>query len=404
MAAKPGQITHFGNGEFLLDRLQSAGASNINVNEEKQYELGNPESVETTRDTPTVQYDLESQDMTCELEALVCDIDPTTVNNGDSFDFRDAKPSDIAARYKPDLVTESGEYGAAVPYLTLESVQYRFGVRQSAGETFSFRGDSFYPVPGTPYVEDFDGDGATQTFNFTHTPAIPTTELGDSVYALCVTYITSDGDYQRLYLGDDFTNTPTSVTLTDITPAVGERVRVEYAVGAAISLPQSIHPLASVKPGAVKSRNIKLYISDGAATPSLDRVFGAQSIETGWRVTLEAEEELGNQHYVAQDYDVPEVSGTITMRARTIRYLFEFIAQITGTPTNEIPNILSSLPLEMVQEITHPTTGAVMKTLYVSDARFQVPAIPARVQQKLEQQIQWSSDGGNLEVFQGAMP
>lgn len=390
-----------GAGSFLLDRLQSAGASNINVNEERNYELGNFESVDTTRDTPQVTFDLESNDMTGEIEALLLDIDPTSVNDGDSFDFRDATPFDLVSRVKPNLTTFQGEYGLAAPYLALASATYRFGVRASSTKSFQLQGDSYYPVAGTPHVQVEEGDGGTQVFAFDNTPAIKTVEDGDDVYALCVTYIDSDGDHTRLYLNDDFTNTSGAITLLDITPAAGEFLKIVYAHADPIATPQTIHPASSVKPGAVRSRNIKVYVSDGAATPSFERWLGVQNCETTWRVTLEPEEELGNQHYVAQDYDVPEVSGSMGMRARDVAYLYDRIAQITGAPITEIPNILSSTPLEVLISISHPSTGDVMQELYVEDARFQVPAITDRVQQRREVTFNYSSDGGNLEVFQG---
>jgi len=54
--------------------------------------------------------------------------------------------------------------------------------------------------------------------------------------------------------------------------------------------------------------------------------------------------------------------------------------------------------------VTDPETGARLKTLYVPDARFKPPAFEGRVQQKQEPTFEWTSDGGVLQVFEGARP
>ena len=55
----------------------------------------------------------------------------------------------------------------------------------------------------------------------------------------------------------------------------------------------------------------------------------------------------------------------------------------------------------MEVRISDPDSGDVLKTLYVPDARFTIPGYSARVQQKLEVQFNFTSDGGNLLVYAG---
>lgn len=405
MSARSSQVLHYGTAgataiPVLLDRLQSAGATGINVNEEKTYELGNQESVDTTRDTPQVTYTLESQDMTTELEALICGYDPDAAPV-DGFDFRDAVPIDLLARLKGDLTNFETAYGVVAPYSELQSAAYRFGVRANAGETFTFQGDSYFPTPGTPYTDRKAGNGATTTWTFDNGPALKTVEDGEDVYALCVTHLASDGTRTRLYFGDDYTNTTNGITLVSLVPAVGDYVLITYASATPLSVPQSIHPSSTLKPGGIRHRNIKMYVSDGAATPTFVRWLGVQSAEATWSVNREADEELGNSRYVAQDYDIPTVSGASTMRARDLAYLYARYAQITGTDTGDIPNILSSEPLELLYVITNPNTGNTFKSIYVEDARFAMPGLENRVQSKIEQNFTWTSDGGNMIVFNG---
>jgi hypothetical protein len=54
--------------------------------------------------------------------------------------------------------------------------------------------------------------------------------------------------------------------------------------------------------------------------------------------------------------------------------------------------------------LTDPDKGTRMKTLYVPDARFKPPAIEGRVQAKSEPTFEWASDGGILEIYDGARP
>jgi hypothetical protein len=51
--------------------------------------------------------------------------------------------------------------------------------------------------------------------------------------------------------------------------------------------------------------------------------------------------------------------------------------------------------------INHPSTGSRLKTIYVEDARFTVPGLNGRVQQKLETTLSFNSDEGNLKVYNG---
>jgi hypothetical protein len=65
VAIKAGQIIHDAQG-FVVDRIQTGGVSNLNIPEEKIYELGNFFTVATIRDIPDLSFDLESLDVSTE--------------------------------------------------------------------------------------------------------------------------------------------------------------------------------------------------------------------------------------------------------------------------------------------------------------------------------------------------
>lgn len=398
MSMKAGKFVTLGDN-VLISRLQTTGPGNLGIPEEKIYETGNQETVATLRDVPDLTWDMESWDMTTALEERLLGLTSAPAA-GYEFDFNNSKPMDVAGLFKGGSFTS--ERGIAVPYLNLDSLSYRFAVKQSSSETATLRGDSIYYVPGTAYSEVFPAAGVGP-YNFANGPSIVTREQGDDLYAYCVTLFETDGTVTRLFVGDDFTNTASGFTLNEV-PPVGSELHVMYGSTTAMSLPQSIHPDVADVPAAVRGRDIDLYVSDGAATPTLIRWRGVQSVEVNRRVTIEREEELGNPHVVSSEYDVPEVSGSVTMRASDAEYLFNRIAEVTGVPVNETANALSSQPLEVEIVVRHPDTGAVLKTLYLEDARFQPPALPVRANSTIEVQMPFNSDGGHLLVYKGARP
>ena len=399
MAIKAGQILHDANG-YVIDRIQSAGAGTINIPEEKIYELGNFRTVATVRDIPDLSFDIESFDMSCEMEAILTGQDPTSIVDGDEFNFDNSMPLDIISPFKSGTNAYDIVRGIAVPYLTLERVTYRFGLRQNSTQQFTLRGDTINYIPGTPYYQEFTNTGAG-AYNFAHT-AIEYVESGDSIYALCVTAINrSTNVYKRLFLGDDYTNSSTGITTLS---ALGDydQICVVYGSATAATYAQSVHQGISVKPAAIRGKDIDVYIGTDSATPTFSRWASVQSVEVTRSVNLENDEEFGNTHYVASDYDTAEVTGSIGVKAQDPTELWNKIAQVADVATNKIigPYTSTFLPVEI--RISDPDTGTLLKTLYIPDCRFTIPGIQGRVQTKLETTFNFNSDGGSLLVYKGA--
>lgn len=381
----------------VLDRLQSVNP-NLTIPSEKIYELGSSQTVADVRDSPELSIDVESFEVTTEFEALLLGLDPDAVNDGDELDLLDAKPYDIISPWTTSLTDTTIASGLAYPYLQLESATYRFGVGQNSTEAFTLRGDSIYYIPGSPYFQAFPAAG-TGPYTLAHT-SIETVESGDSIFAYCVTLCLSDGTYRRLVFGEDYTNTSTVITLAVSAP-VGSYLHVVYGSATADDYPVGDHQGVSVKPAAVKGKNIDLYVSDGAATPQMVKWLGVQTAEFTWRLGLEAVRELGNEHVVEQTYDVPELSGTFSMKPASISYLRDRLAQITGVATNKTINALSSVPLDVEVRISHPTTGDVLKTFLIDEARFIPPSLAAQANTRIDVPFAFTSDTGTLKVVKG---
>lgn len=400
MAVKAGQLLHDAHG-FVIDRIQTGGVSNLSIPEERINELGNFDSVATVRDTPDLSFDLESFDMSTELEALLTFTDPTAAVAGTEYDLDDAKPLDIISPFKPATNVYEIQHGLIVPYLTLESSTYRFAVRQNGTQQHTLRGDAYFFVPGTPYYEEFDGDGGTATFNLSNT-ALDYQYGGDTQHVVAACVVFSDGSYKRLFYGDDYTDTDSDITISDPandTPA-GSTLRVCYGSATLATYPATVHEGVSTKPAAVRAKNIDIYIGTNAATPTFTRWTSVQSFEVTRRVTLDADEEFGNPFYVSQDYDVPEVSGSITVRPRDLDELWDKVYEVADVNADEIAGPLTAVALPMEVRVTDDD-GVRVKTFYTPDARFTVPGLQGRVQQKLEPQFNFSSDTGSLKIYEG---
>jgi hypothetical protein len=412
VAIKAGQILHDAYG-FVIDRIQTGGVSSLNLPEEKIYELGNFEAVTTVRDNPDLTFGLESLDVSTEIEALLTFTDPTTTVDGAMYDLSTCVPLDIISPLKDNWKIFTASQGIIVPYLYLESSAYRFELRGNATQNHTLRGDSVFFTDGSPYYEEFAGDGATTTFNITNGPALPYMFQGKTRYMLGVSVVHADRSYIRLFQDDHYTNTPNGLVLTDpaIAPA-GSTIRVVYASNVTAVYPQEgltpagniVHEGVSIKPGAVRGRSVDIYIGDDAATPTFRRWSSVQSAEVNFSVTLDKDEEFGNPEAVGQDHDVPEVSGNIVVRPRDMAEFYDKIYQVTNVPAGQVAGTLTSTALPVEIRVSDPETGARLKTLYVPDARFKPPAFEGRVQQKQEPTFEWTSDGGVLEIYEGARP
>ncbi len=399
MSIKAGQILHDANG-FIIDRIQTGGVGNLNIPEEKVYELGNFQTVATVRDIPDLSFDLESFDVSTEIESLILARDPTAVAEGDVFDFGSSVPIDIISPFKAAQNQFNIVRGLAVPYLTLESVTYRFGMTANATEQFTFRGDAVYYSPGTPYFEEFDADGVDAAFSLAHT-AIPYKEAGDTLHVLAMSLVRPDGTFDRLFYGEDYTDTTTGFTLTNPADVGVGKLRVVYASTVAATYPQSVHQDVSVKPAAVRGKDIDVYVGD-VNGQNFERWTSVQSFEVTRRVNLDNDSEFGNHHFVSSDYDTADVTGNVVIRPRNPQELFDKIQQVSNVPGNEVIGVLSSVGLPIELRVRDPETGVLLKTIYVPDARFQTPGVQGRVQQKTEVTFNFTSDGGNMLVYAGA--
>lgn len=402
MAIKAGDLIHVGNA-VLLDRLQSGGPGNLNVPTERIYELGNYETVAIVRDIPDLSFDMESLDASSELEAMLTGGDFVNDAAGTEYDIAKCRYQDVLSQFKKGRTAGAPfevEGSAVIPALYMESLSYRFGIRDNASQSATLRGDSIYYAGGSAYQQEAAGSGAAgQVVNFANAP-LPYN--GDSIngtrYALGVFLV---NEQRRLFVGSDYTETATGVTLNEAVAAT-ETIRIVYQSLTTASYPQASHAAATAtRPAAIKGRDIEVRIGGVAIT---DRWSGIQSANVDWRATLERDEELGNQNVVSQDFDVPEVGGSIDLKTRSVTELINRVKQIAGVTGDEVVGALQTTPLPIDIILHSPQDGSILKTLHIPDASFTLPGYSGQVQQKLTVSFPFESDGGKLLVFKGARP
>lgn len=413
IAIRAGSVIHIGSGTFLLDRVQTAGPGQLSIPLEKIYELGNFQSVASIRDTPDLTFSMESFDVSTEVENFLTG---GAGNFTTGVDLATCVPVDIASQFKGNL-TDSAPYAViasvAMPFLYLESASYRFGIHDNATQTFTLRGDSIFYNPGPTYVQTAVTSGsANQAVATTH-EAYQVAE-GDARRVLSVEVGTT-----RLAFGSDYTETYGSVTSGHATTTVhitdaytgSQTIRIMYSSDFAQEYLQAVHPDTTVKPAAVRGRDIDIYASATGLAFDFDDVAGSlanklgsvQSVNVDWRVTLDKDEEIGNPVAVTQDFQVPDVTGTATIKPRSAAELASLIRKVQGiTDATKVLGPQTAVPLDVQIVIKVPGTQTVIKVLRIPDARFSLPGWSARVQTKLTVDLPFTSDAGILKVYDGS--
>lgn len=410
MPLRGGQILHDIRG-FIIDRIQTGGVSNFNIPQTTIKELGNYKNVAVLRDVPTLTFDIESLDVSTEIEAIINHKTPSSVTNGQSFDFTQAIPLDVISPFRSNQGAFDIVKGVAIPYLTLASASYKFGVNANSTQTFSFQGDAPYYIPGTPKQQSFAMvNGANQVYTLSNT-AIAYTEQGNVRYVLsvCMKNLTNFAAKRLFFASDgttatgDFTTTSTTFTIladqSSDFPASSSVVEVIYGTTAAATYDATVNEGVSVKPGAIRGKDIHVQVWTGAATPAAVSWTGIQSCQVDWKANLQPDDELGNANHVDYVYDIPDVTGNIVVRSVNPQDLQNKIAQIANVATNVVAGYTTSVGCQIDITIKDPDTGLGLKGIYIPDARFTIPALNPKVDTRLDATFNFQSDTGSMLVY-----
>lgn len=418
MSIQAGTLIYVG-GNAIIDRLQQAGLGNVRVPVDVIREIGNPQIVDKIPQEPDFTFTLQSFDVSTQLEAwLSGQVGDGTIAGAPGaadaagtayhIDSDHCQYVNVCSPWRDP--TSSGNqvnFGHLVPGYYPRRVQYQFGVAANASETVELNGGAFYYQANAPVEEYFNGNGTTTTFS-SSSAAVPYREGGAggttfrSIFGVCVAG-------QLMTLGIDYTTTPTnsatpataSVTFL-IPPATGARVKFAYFTTVKKNYPQAVHASALVKPGAVRGRNICAYLGSGSARVLIPAV---QSATLDYTVAGTIEHEFCNADSVGYNITGTDVTGDLVSRARDTTQLLSLMSYVSGVAASEVIGWLNTHPVELQLEIHDPKNpGNVIKTLYVSDAIFDAPDTPARVNQPTDFTFGWQSQSGTYTVYKGAKP
>ena len=403
-------------GVSVLDRVQSAGPGDVSISRDKIYELGNDKSIGTTTGVPEVSYSVESFDVSCEFECRLIGENPATfptTPGTNEIDFKDALPIDMLSIFKTRKNSDTVETGVISPYLALSSVSYSFGVGDNASQSFSLNGDTELLTPGQPYYAEIVNTG-TGPYTIPRT-ADKYNDSGRDVYILSVMLKDSvTKAYKRVFFDQagvtGYTNTSTTFTLPAAEQATYDTICITYSSSTKVNYDddgvgpngQTVHEGLLVKPAAVQAKDLDVYIGTNDATPVFTRMISVQNIQATWSVTMENGEELGNNRFTYTEYDVPDVSGSIGIKPISVADLADKFSRVTGVPAAEVIGPNSSVPVPLEMRVRHPDTGVVLKTIYIPDARFDIPGFTGQVNSRLENTLNFTSDTGEMFVYNGA--
>lgn len=421
MTVKAGSIITVA-GQTVLQRLQTQGLTNAKIPINTVREIGDDLVVDKIPMEPDFTFSLESLAVDCSIEAILQGkvatgpspeqgagfADPA----GTEYPWANAQSITITSPWKDPQSYGSGNViaGHIIPGFFPSKLSYKFGVTENAQTTAELRGGQFYYGSFAPTEDVFTGDGTTKSFTTTE-PAIEyriggvlgtTFKSGLGVLVNGVWMVEGE-DYTESAGGNASAATPLTLVF-NVAPGDGDSVRIAYFTTNAHSYPDAVHESALVMPGAVRGRNICLSVASGGSL-SWQRVYGIQSFTLDAAFDLTPERELCNEELTGFTVNGTDCTGAVTMHAKDVAAFFSFLYQMTGVSTSEeVVGWLNLNPLALKVEIMNPSNpGAVLKTLYCPDARFDIPATPAKVNAVVDFSFDWESITGTYSAFKGAM-
>lgn len=420
MSVRAGSIVTVA-GRNVVDRLQSAGLGNTNVPIETIREVGNDLVVDKIAGEPDFTFSLESWDVTTDLMAFLhggignpaADQPPGHADAaGTEYRWEDCQFVNLTSPWKVNTGAAGGDIGGGllIPGYYPTRLRYRFGVTDNSVQEVELAGGSFYYAKTPPVEETATGD-AVQTA-FVTSEAARALRIGgpggntfQRVFGVIVNGVlqVKDVDYVESVPGGTLAGASALTTITFANaPAVGAQVRFVYFTEVAKAIPQVQNADATVKPGAVRGRNIVVVLDrDGANV----RLPGLQTFELEATIDGAVEREMGNSEITGRVINGTDTTGTATVRPKDQAAFFHALNLVTGVAEDEVFGYFNQETVPVDIEIHDPKNPAtILKTIFVEDGQFQPPGSPARVNTPLDFAFQFNSVNGTFREYKGARP
>lgn len=407
-------------GRNVVDRLQSAGLGNAQVPVETIREVGNDLVVDKVPGEPDFSFSMESWDVTTDMMAFLtgktgqqaANLPPGNADAaGTEYRWENCRYVNLTSPWKSDTGSQGGHIGAGliIPGYYPTRLRYSFGVTDNAVQEVELAGGAYYYAKTPPVEEYAVGDAVIVAFVTSETArALRLGGAGGTTFqrifgVLVNGQIQTRGvDYVESIVAAD-AGQPALTTITFlVAPPVGADVRFCYFTEAAKTLPQAVNADATIKPGAVRGRNIVVRIDpDGADV----RLPGIQTYEMEATVDGDTERELGNADPTGRSNNGTDVTGTVTVRPKDIAAFYNALKLVTGVDTDEVYTYFYQQIVPVQVDIQNPkNAGQILKSLFIEQGQFQPPGTPARVNTPTDFAFAFNSVNGTFSEFKGGRP
>jgi len=403
-------------GRNVVDRLQSAGLGDARIPIETVREVGNDLVVDKVPGEPDFTFSMESWDVTTDLMAFLHGkIGNQLVNEPPGYDdpantayrWEDCEFVNIVSPWKRNVGAAGGNIAAGliIPAYYPTRLRYRFGVTDNAVQEVELSGGAFYYAQSPP-VEEIAAGVAAQVA-FATSEAARALRLGgpagttfQRVFGVLVDGVLQVRGVDYEESSPAVAGAPGIATITfAVAPPVGAQVRYTYFTEVAKAYPQAVNADATIKPGAVRGRNIVVLVGEDG---SQVRLPGIQTFELEATIDGEVEREMGNSEVTGRVVNGTDATGTVTIRPKDIAAFFSTLSLVTGRDVDEVFDFANfeSIPVEV--QIQNPKNPAeIIKSIYMEDGQFQPPGTPARVNQATDFGFQFNSVNGSFIEYKG---
>lgn len=418
MSVRAGSIVMVG-GRNVVDRLQRAGLGNAQVPIETIREIGNDLVVDKVPGEADFTFSFESWDVTTDMMAFLSGkmgtqpvADPPGAGDaaGTEYRWEDTGFVNVISPWKINTGAQGGNIGGGlvIPNYYPTRLRYRFGVTDNAVQEVELAGASYYYAQAAPVEEIATSDGAA--LDFVTSEAARAHRLGGRagttfkyIMGVMVNGVPQiEGtDYTIGAAPADGASGPVTIRFI-VPPPNGAVVRYTYFSEVGKTYPQAVNADATVKPGAVRGRNIVVLIG---TRPNQIRFGAVQTFELEATKDTEVDREMGNPDATGRSVNGIDTTGTVTIRPPDVPHFFAALSQATGVATDEVFGYFNQdiTPVEIqIQNPKNP--GQILKTVYIPDGQFQPPPMDARVNTSTDFAMAFNSASGTFREYKGARP
>lgn len=276
MSVRAGSIVTVA-GRNVVDRLQSAGLGNAQIPIETIREIGNDLVVDKVPGEADFTFSMESWDVSTDLMAFLHGkVGNQTANQppgyldpaGTEYKWEDCQFVNLTSPWKNNVGSAGGNIGAGliIPGYYPTRLRYHFGVTDNASQTLELAGGAYYYAKVAPVEEIAAGDGATTAF--VSSESARALRIGGSggttfqyVFGVLVDGVLQvrDVDYVETNASVGPASGAATITFTTA-PANTAQIKFCYFTETAKAYPQAVNADATIKPGAVRGRNIRILV------------------------------------------------------------------------------------------------------------------------------------------------